>query len=78
MMIEEKNCASMSANGQQHSNNSNQTLTNALRFTKSTGPFKYNELVEKYVTSTKVVKRRALRRDEEKRFGQLITSNKAR
>lgn len=55
MMVKEKNCANMSANGQQHSDNFNQTLTNALIFAKSTNPIKYDEVVAKYVTLTKLV-----------------------
>jgi len=67
-MVEEKNCASISANGQQHSNNFNQILTNVLRFVKSEDPFKYNEVIVKYVTSTKVIQRRVLRRDEDDKW----------
>ena len=66
IMVEEKSCVSMSANGQQHNDNFNQTLINALWFVMSTDPFKYDEVVEKYVTWTKVVEYRAFWKDKDK------------
>ena len=65
MLVGEKNCLSMSPNGQQHSDNFNNTLTQALRFAKTHAPSKYNEAMEKYLTSRMKVAHRTVRRDED-------------
>ena len=64
MLVEEKNCLSISPNGQRHSDNFNDTLTQALRFAKAHTPSKYNEAVEKYVTSRMNVVCRAASRND--------------
>ena len=55
----------LTSNGQQHSENFNNTLIHALRFVKAHAPSKYNEAGEKYATSRIKVTHRVARRGKD-------------
>ena len=59
MLVEEKNCTSLSLNGLRHSNLFIDKLNQSIRYARIMCPSKYEEAVDKYVTPTKSVTRKA-------------------
>ena len=63
MLVREKNCTSTSPNGQRHNDNFSDTLSRALQYTRLLAPSKYDDAVEKHVTSRRNVEHKALPRN---------------